>query len=73
MMSQKSCSRCQKSYVLAEGERGYAPFCSKRCADIDLGHWLNGDYVIGEGGGLEINQDSETLALVSEINRVDEA
>lgn len=24
----------------------YRPFCSKRCADIDLGHWLKGDYKI---------------------------
>jgi uncharacterized protein len=22
------------------------PFCSKRCADIDLGRWLNGTYAI---------------------------
>ncbi|MFL5239109.1 MAG: DNA gyrase inhibitor YacG [Rhizomicrobium sp.] len=22
------------------------PFCSKRCADIDLGRWLKGGYVI---------------------------
>lgn len=22
------------------------PFCSKRCADIDLAHWLKGDYAI---------------------------
>ncbi|MEM9147073.1 MAG: DNA gyrase inhibitor YacG [Pseudomonadota bacterium] len=22
------------------------PFCSKRCADIDLGRWLNGSYAI---------------------------
>lgn len=24
----------------------YHPFCSKRCADIDLGKWLGGDYAI---------------------------
>lgn len=24
----------------------YRPFCSKRCADIDLGRWLTGRYVI---------------------------
>jgi len=24
----------------------YAPFCSARCADIDLGRWLKGSYVI---------------------------
>ena len=22
------------------------PFCSKHCADLDLGNWLNGDYRI---------------------------
>ncbi|MFO1153713.1 MAG: DNA gyrase inhibitor YacG [Rhodospirillales bacterium] len=22
----------------------YRPFCSKRCADIDLGRWLGGDH-----------------------------
>ena len=24
----------------------HRPFCSKRCADIDLGRWLKGNYVI---------------------------
>ena len=24
----------------------YRPFCSKRCADIDLGRWLKGGYAI---------------------------
>jgi len=24
----------------------YKPFCSKRCADIDLGRWITGAYVI---------------------------
>ena len=24
----------------------YRPFCSRRCADIDLGRWLNGAYVV---------------------------
>lgn len=27
-------------------EAAYRPFCSKRCADIDLGRWLNGSYAI---------------------------
>lgn len=27
-------------------EEGYKPFCSKRCADIDLGKWLDGGYTI---------------------------
>ncbi len=25
---------------------GYAPFCSKRCADVDLHRWLTGGYAI---------------------------
>lgn len=24
----------------------YHPFCSKRCADVDLGRWLKGVYVL---------------------------
>jgi len=24
----------------------FTPFCSRRCADIDLGRWLKGSYVI---------------------------
>jgi uncharacterized protein len=36
------CARCRKQPVLAE----YRPFCSKRCADADLGSWLNGSYAI---------------------------
>ncbi len=24
----------------------YRPFCSRRCADIDLGRWLTGAYAI---------------------------
>ena len=27
-------------------EPDYRPFCSRRCADVDLGRWLNGSYAI---------------------------
>jgi endogenous inhibitor of DNA gyrase (YacG/DUF329 family) len=27
----------------------FAPFCSGRCADLDLGRWLKGGYVIPAG------------------------
>lgn len=27
-------------------ETRYAPFCSKKCADVDLGRWLKGTYVV---------------------------
>nr|WP_284366259.1 DNA gyrase inhibitor YacG [Maritalea porphyrae] len=32
---------CEKPSV-----REFHPFCSKRCADLDLGKWLNGSYAI---------------------------
>jgi len=35
------CPICRKP----ESE-GFKPFCSKRCADIDLGRWLKGGYAI---------------------------
>ncbi|WP_127901646.1 DNA gyrase inhibitor YacG [Solirhodobacter olei] len=34
----------------------YRPFCSRRCADIDLGRWLKGDYVIP---GTALEEDDE--------------
>ncbi len=43
------------------------PFCSRRCAQIDLGRWLNGSYAIPgeqvpdpnspEGGGASKDED----------------
>ena len=33
------CPLCAKP-----GEAKYRPFCSKRCADIDLGRWLKESY-----------------------------
>jgi endogenous inhibitor of DNA gyrase (YacG/DUF329 family) len=35
------CPICRKPSVEA-----YRPFCSKRCADIDLARWLGGTYAI---------------------------
>jgi len=34
----------------------FSPFCSKRCADLDLGKWLNGSYVI-EGSDSPSSED----------------
>jgi len=36
-----SCPICQKA-----SDPKYRPFCSRRCADVDLGRWLNGSYAI---------------------------
>ncbi|MEX0311943.1 MAG: DNA gyrase inhibitor YacG [Tateyamaria sp.] len=29
-----------------ETEAKYRPFCSKRCADLDLARWMNGSYAV---------------------------
>jgi uncharacterized protein len=36
-----ACPICQR-----ETDRQYRPFCSRRCADVDLGRWMTGAYVI---------------------------
>ncbi len=37
----------------------FRPFCSRRCADLDLGKWLNEDYRIetAEEGSLDGEND----------------
>ncbi|MEO1551272.1 MAG: DNA gyrase inhibitor YacG [Pseudomonadota bacterium] len=27
-------------------EQAHRPFCSKRCADVDLGRWMTGAYAV---------------------------
>ncbi len=56
-------------------QAGHKPFCSVRCANADLGRWLNGDYRIptdeapGEGdregdmeGDMEAEMEAEAAA-----------
>lgn len=35
----------------------YRPFCSKRCADVDLNRWLKGGYAIA--GAPDAEEDGE--------------
>jgi len=37
----KTCPTCHKP-----AQTPFAPFCSKRCADIDLNRWFTGHYAI---------------------------
>ena len=37
----RTCARCDRPM-----DPAYRPFCSKRCADIDLQKWLTGAYAI---------------------------
>lgn len=43
--------------------REYRPFCSRRCADVDLGKWLTGQYRMRAQEG---ELDEEAPAAASE-------
>ncbi|MDE2474292.1 MAG: DNA gyrase inhibitor YacG [Alphaproteobacteria bacterium] len=42
----RRCPICKNPLPEGEGAARYRPFCSKRCAEIDLGKWLTGSYAI---------------------------
>jgi hypothetical protein len=46
------CPLCGKATDLA-----FKPFCSKRCADIDLNRWLSGVYAIP---GANVDEEGES-------------
>ena len=56
-----TCPICEKQTVPA-----YRPFCSKRCADIDLGKWLKGDYAVPSQDPEDIEEAFEQLGQQSE-------
>lgn len=56
-----SCPICHKP-----SDPKYRPFCSRRCADVDLARWLNGSYVIP--GGLAEEEDRPPTAPAPPLN-----
>lgn len=53
MTASKTCPICGKPT-----DPGRAPFCSPRCADVDLNRWLKGAYGIP---AVEIDEDDESV------------
>jgi endogenous inhibitor of DNA gyrase (YacG/DUF329 family) len=41
MPAEARCPICEKPV-----EKAHKPFCSRRCADVDLNRWLSGNYAI---------------------------
>lgn len=37
----------------------YTPFCSRRCAEVDLGHWFNENYLIAGRAAEDIGDDGD--------------
>ena len=58
-----SCAVCGKPV-----DPRYKPFCSKRCADVDLNRWLSGRYVIP---GAEVPDDEDDRPLRPEKDKDD--
>jgi endogenous inhibitor of DNA gyrase (YacG/DUF329 family) len=52
--ARKTCAICGKPR-----EPRYDPFCSKRCADVDLHRWLSGVYVLPGAAATEPESEDE--------------
>ncbi|WP_114284399.1 DNA gyrase inhibitor YacG [Candidatus Halocynthiibacter alkanivorans] len=52
-----SCPICDKDPV-----EKYRPFCSGRCADVDLGRWFNGSYAVASQSEDDVEELVEGLA-----------
>lgn len=44
----------------------FRPFCSKRCADVDLAHWFRGSYAIPEADASVSDEGEEELTYGSQ-------
>ena len=38
------CPQCEKKFLYYDSE--FRPFCSEKCQQIDLGHWINESYTV---------------------------
>lgn len=54
-----TCPICKKVET-----KKYRPFCSQKCADLDLGKWLTGAYVISSG-----NTDEEDYVSSNDLEK----
>lgn len=62
-----SCPICK-----GEAVTKYRPFCSKRCADIDLGRWMNGTYAVPSGREEDPEEIAEALDEMLRTSEADE-
>ena len=49
-----------------DADKSYKPFCSKRCANIDLAKWLGGDYAIASTDPDDVDQIVDALEIEAE-------
>ena len=63
MSAPRLCPVCRRPIQGGAEVDRFRPFCSKRCADVDLGRWLTGSYAIPAA---ETGDESESEAGGSE-------
>ena len=69
MIRLPECPICGKSVPPAtDASAGYAPFCSRRCKEVDLIRWCEGRYAIVEKIDPSQLADSATEVLESEFD-----
>jgi len=51
-----SCPICSKPT-----DQVYRPFCSRRCADVDLGRWLTGGYALPAAEDAPADDDDQPV------------
>ena len=66
MAELRSCPICKQSTLKNVTADRYYPFCSKRCADVDLSRWLNGAYAIPAAASEESEIPEEGSDLPSD-------
>ena len=59
-----SCPICDK-----ETHAQYRPFCSKRCADVDLAKWLGGGYAIPSANEEDMDELAEELEKAKDAEK----
>ncbi len=52
MNNSGKCPICGKSTI-----KEIEPFCSRRCADVDLARWFRGDYALPSSESEELPED----------------
>jgi endogenous inhibitor of DNA gyrase (YacG/DUF329 family) len=51
-----TCPICQR-----KTDTTYRPFCSRRCADVDLGKWFAGDYALASTDPADLEEALDVL------------
>ncbi|SEQ51849.1 hypothetical protein SAMN05428969_3331 [Devosia sp. YR412] len=65
MTAERKCPICGKAMVEA-----FKPFCSKRCADVDLNRWLTGSYVIPARDDEPMSEDGNAVPDYNEDDNI---